>query len=73
MLQGSLVTWDVIVSEQLAAVPEFATIGALFKSSHLPVELTESETEYMVQCVKHTFTNYIVFQVSLFLVNLLLT
>ncbi|XP_064605272.1 LOW QUALITY PROTEIN: coatomer subunit gamma-2-like [Liolophura sinensis] len=51
-----------VYAEQLAAIPEFASIGALFKSSHLPVELTESETEYMVQCVKHTFTNYVVFQ-----------
>ncbi|KAJ8302194.1 hypothetical protein KUTeg_021181 [Tegillarca granosa] len=51
-----------IYAEQLAAIPELANIGSLFKSSSLPVELTESETEYMVQCIKHTFGNYMVFQ-----------
>lgn len=49
--------------EQLRAIPEFANLGNLFKSSSLPVELTESETEYVVQCVKHTFGRYMVFQV----------
>jgi len=34
----------------------------LFKSANLPVELTESETEYVVRCVKHTFPHHIVFQ-----------
>lgn len=51
------------VSEQLGAVPEFSNLGSLFKSSSLPVELTESETEYVVQCVKHCFGRYLVFQV----------
>ncbi|XP_022099738.1 coatomer subunit gamma-2-like [Acanthaster planci] len=50
-----------IYAEQLAAIPEFASLGPLFKSSK-PVELTESETEYMVRCIKHTFANNIVFQ-----------
>lgn len=49
--------------EQLAAIPEFVTLGPLFKSSE-PVQLTEAETEYFVRCVKHVFTNHIVFQVS---------
>ena len=52
------------VSEQLASVPEFAALGPLFKSSSLPVELTESETEYVVRCIKHTFAHHMVFQVS---------
>ncbi|XP_013408926.1 coatomer subunit gamma-2-like, partial [Lingula anatina] len=51
-----------VYAEQLAAIPEFSTLGPLFKSSNLPVELTESETEYMVHCVKHMFQNYIVLQ-----------
>ena len=51
-------------AEQLGAVPEFANLGPLFKSSNLPVELTESETEYMVRCVKHAFAHYMVFQVG---------
>lgn len=54
--------------EQLRAVPEFANLGNLFKSSNMPVELTESETEYVVQCVKHTFGRYMVFQVFRFFI-----
>jgi len=48
-------------SAQLAQIPQFATFGPLFKSSQ-PVELTESETEYVVNCVKHVFADRIVFQ-----------
>lgn len=47
--------------EQLSALPAFASLGPLFKSSP-PVELTESETEYVVRCVKHTFLGHIVMQ-----------
>ncbi|XP_077849735.1 coatomer subunit gamma-1 isoform X2 [Macaca mulatta] len=50
------------ISEQLAAVPEFRGLGPLFKSSPEPVALTESETEYVIRCTKHTFTNHMVFQ-----------
>ncbi|KAM4672469.1 coatomer subunit gamma-2 isoform 6-T7 [Amazona ochrocephala] len=50
-----------IFQEQLAAIPEFKSLGPLFKSSE-PVHLTEAETEYFVCCVKHVFTNHIVFQ-----------
>ena len=52
------------LTEQLAAVPELANLGNLFKSSSLPAELTESETEYVVRCVKHVFSRHIVFQVG---------
>ncbi|XP_065910406.1 coatomer subunit gamma-2-like isoform X1 [Dysidea avara] len=55
---------DVYV-EQLAAIPEFAQLGNLFKSSEKAVELTESETEYVVCCVKHTFQKHIVFQFNI--------
>lgn len=41
---------------------EFAHLGPLFKSS-APVDLTESEVEYVVRCIKHVFNRYIVFQV----------
>ena len=51
--------------EQLVAIPQFATLGPLFRSSAKPVELTESETEYVVNCVKHVFNDHIVFQVSM--------
>lgn len=49
----------------MAAVPEFRGLGPLFKSSPEPVALTESETEYVIRCTKHTFTDHMVFQVSL--------
>ncbi|XP_075039710.1 coatomer subunit gamma-1 [Mixophyes fleayi] len=51
-----------IFQEQLAAVPEFKSLGPLFRSSPEPVALTESETEYVVRCTKHTFVNHMVFQ-----------
>jgi coatomer protein complex subunit gamma len=50
-------------AEQLQAVPDFADYGEVLKSSSKPVELTESETEYVVTCVKHIFKDHIVFQV----------
>ncbi|ESO90558.1 hypothetical protein LOTGIDRAFT_191967 [Lottia gigantea] len=50
-----------VYAEQLSGVPELANLGPLFRSSQ-PVELTESETEYVIQCVKHTFSHYVVFQ-----------
>ena len=52
-----------IFAEQIEAVPELSVLklGPIIKSS-LPVELTESETEYVVQCVKHIFKHHIVFQ-----------
>ncbi|KAG5412790.1 hypothetical protein IGI04_000357 [Brassica rapa subsp. trilocularis] len=45
----------------LSSIPEFAAFGKLFKSSS-PVELTEAETEYAVNVVKHIFDNHVVFQ-----------
>uniref|UniRef100_A0A8B9JPZ3 Coatomer protein complex, subunit gamma 2 n=1 Tax=Astyanax mexicanus TaxID=7994 RepID=A0A8B9JPZ3_ASTMX len=50
-----------IYQEQLAAIPEFESLGPLFKSSE-PVQLTEAETEYVVRCIKHTFAAHLVFQ-----------
>lgn len=47
--------------EKFATIPEIAKLGPLFKSSQ-PVELTESETEYVVRCVKHIFTDHMVLQ-----------
>ncbi|CAF0917422.1 unnamed protein product [Rotaria sp. Silwood1] len=49
--------------EQLSAIPEFAHLGPIFKSS-LPVDLTESEVEYVVRCIKNIFSHYIVFQLE---------
>ncbi|XP_062990683.1 coatomer subunit gamma-2 [Elgaria multicarinata webbii] len=50
-----------IFQEQLAAIPEFKNLGPLFKSSE-PAQLTEAETEYFVRCIKHVFSNHVVFQ-----------
>eukprot|EP00123_Amoebidium_parasiticum_P005946 comp17018_c0_seq1/m.15702 comp17018_c0_seq1/g.15702 ORF comp17018_c0_seq1/g.15702 comp17018_c0_seq1/m.15702 type:complete len:883 (-) comp17018_c0_seq1:539-3187(-) len=48
-------------SAQLAAIPQFASFGPVFKSSK-PAELTESETEYVVQCIRHVFSSHLVLQ-----------
>lgn len=45
------------------AIPELASLGRAFRSS-LPVQLTESETEYVVQCTKHVFAQHLVLQFS---------
>ena len=45
------------------AIPELASLGRAFRSS-LPVPLTESETEYLVQCTKHIFEKHVVLQFS---------
>jgi coatomer subunit gamma len=52
-------------AQQLAEVPEFASYGPILNSSANPVQLTESETEYQVTCVKHLFAEHVVFQVSI--------
>lgn len=48
-------------TEKLSAIPGIQAIGPLFKSSEV-VELTESETEYYVRCIKHCFTHHMVLQ-----------
>jgi coatomer protein complex subunit gamma len=45
------------------AIPELASLGRVFRSS-APVALTESETEYVVTCIKHIFETHIVLQVK---------
>ncbi|PKA57036.1 Coatomer subunit gamma-2 [Apostasia shenzhenica] len=45
----------------LSSIPEISNYGQLFKSS-TPVELTEAETEYAVNVVKHIFNGHVVFQ-----------
>jgi coatomer protein complex subunit gamma len=51
-------------AEQLMRIPELREYGALLKSS-APVELTESETEYVVSAVKHIFRQHIVLQYNI--------
>eukprot|EP00540_Astrosyne_radiata_P020178 CAMPEP_0116861380 /NCGR_PEP_ID=MMETSP0418-20121206/22989_1 /TAXON_ID=1158023 /ORGANISM="Astrosyne radiata, Strain 13vi08-1A" /LENGTH=579 /DNA_ID=CAMNT_0004495993 /DNA_START=77 /DNA_END=1816 /DNA_ORIENTATION=+ len=43
------------------AIPELASLGRTFRSASA-VQLTESETEYVVQCIKHIFPNHVVLQ-----------
>ncbi|KAL6002893.1 hypothetical protein ACLOJK_023115 [Asimina triloba] len=45
----------------LSSIPEFSSFGKLFKSSSA-VELTEAETEYAVNVVKHIYDGHVVFQ-----------
>merc|ERR1719270_2984484 len=47
--------------EKFSAIPEIAQLGALFKSSQ-PAQLTESETEYVVNCIKHVFPQHLLLQ-----------
>jgi coatomer protein complex subunit gamma len=55
---------------QLAEISEFEDFGTLFKTTE-EVQLTESETEYKVTCVKHIYQNveedsqHIVFQFNM--------
>lgn len=45
----------------LSSIAEFSDFGRLFKSSE-PVELTEAETEYVVNVVKHIYERHVVLQ-----------
>jgi len=49
-------------AQQLADVPELAGYGPVLNSTSKPVQLTETETEYQVTCVKHVFQEHVVFQ-----------
>ncbi|KAM0798383.1 coatomer subunit gamma [Usnea florida] len=48
-------------SHALMQIPELKAHGALLRSSH-PVELTESETEYVVSVIKHIYKEHLVLQ-----------
>ncbi|KAK6603997.1 hypothetical protein H4I95_05900 [Botrytis cinerea] len=48
-------------AQELLKIPEITPYGAVLKSSPV-VELTESETEYVVTVVKHIFKEHIVLQ-----------
>jgi coatomer protein complex subunit gamma len=52
-------------ANQVANVPEFASYGPVINSTTKPMPLTESETEYVVTCVKHIFKEHVVFQVRI--------
>ncbi|KAG4079919.1 hypothetical protein HA402_006231 [Bradysia odoriphaga] len=48
-------------AERLSQIPGIQRLGPIHKSSQ-SVQLTETETEYTVQCVKHCFGRHMVFQ-----------
>lgn len=48
-------------AERLSHIPGIQSLGPIHKSA-APVQLTENETEYTVQCIKHTFARHMVFQ-----------
>lgn len=48
-------------SQQLMQIPELKAHGALLRSSS-PVELTETETEYVVSVIKHIYKEHLVLQ-----------
>lgn len=46
---------------RITSLPGIIELGPLFKTSEV-VELTESETEYFVRCLKHCFSRHVVLQ-----------
>ncbi|CAH0555229.1 unnamed protein product [Brassicogethes aeneus] len=48
-------------AEKISELPEILDMGSLFKTSEV-VELTESETEYFVRCIKHCYAKHMVLQ-----------
>lgn len=48
-------------AERLAQIPGIQSLGPLYRSS-APIQLTESETDYTVQLIKHVYSRHIVFQ-----------
>ncbi|KAF9075003.1 coatomer subunit gamma [Rhodocollybia butyracea] len=52
-------------AQQLGEIPEFASYGPALNSSAAPIQLTESETEYQVTCIKHIFKEHVVFQYNI--------
>jgi coatomer protein complex subunit gamma len=50
--------------ELLNSINEIKELGAIWKSSE-PVDLTESETEYVVTCIKHVYPKHILFQFNI--------
>lgn len=48
-------------AERLAQIPGIQSLGPLYRSS-APIQLTESETDYTVQLIKHVYARHLVFQ-----------
>ncbi|XP_059481217.1 coatomer subunit gamma isoform X2 [Neocloeon triangulifer] len=56
-----MLTREETYAEKLKNIPELAALGPPFHSSP-PIELTESETEYLVKCIKHVYERHLVLQ-----------
>ncbi|XP_033222123.1 coatomer subunit gamma [Belonocnema kinseyi] len=62
--QAPRLTREESYMEKLSQVPQLAALireASLFKSSPV-AELTESETEYNVKCIKHSFSDHLILQ-----------
>lgn len=59
--KAAKITREEANAERLSQIPGIQQLGPLHKSS-TSVQLTENETEYTVECVKHCFSNHMVFQ-----------
>lgn len=55
------ITKEEAYAEKLNAIPGISFCGSLFKTCE-PIELTESETEYTVKCIKHVYANHLILQ-----------
>lgn len=49
------------LGKQVDSMPQFASLGARFKSC-APLALTDEDTEYVVTCVKHVYPAHTVLQ-----------
>lgn len=59
--KAPIVSREELYSEQLNIIPGIEKFGPIFKCCE-PIDLTEPETEYRVQCVKHIFSRHLVLQ-----------
>lgn len=50
-----------IEKDEINQIPQFEMLGTKFKTTK-DIELTESESDYVVSCTKHIFPEHIVFQ-----------
>lgn len=48
-------------SAELEEIPELASLGAVFRTIQ-PIQLTETETEYVVRYKKHVLVDYVVLE-----------
>jgi coatomer protein complex subunit gamma len=46
---------------KISTLPDLIQYGAIFKSSS-ELELTEDETEYKIKCIKHVFSEHVIFE-----------